>query len=326
MWDSCAPMSTDRKKSDQFLEGMVFRYFAVICLFASVSLAQMNISGQINTDGIWDMSGLVVRVEGSGPDEMSISAPVSYGGQFTLRGLRPGLHILHVTDGNGNELAATAMTVGNVGAPVTIDLPRSDSRVRPTGASVSVYQLRHNPPKKAKKAVEKALKFSAEKRFDQAIAELQKAISIDPEFTVAYNNLGVQYMRMGNSQKAAEAFRKSVNLDPANAMSLANLAVATARIGQMSDAEQMARRAIQVNDNIPLAHYILGCLLAGRGELAEAKKHLKEAATQMPDAQKALAYVNSRTAKREAAKAETATDGLQTPEATKPTVAIGTVN
>jgi tetratricopeptide (TPR) repeat protein len=295
----------------------VFRYLTVSSLLIGAAFAQMNVSGEI-TGSSADMSNLVVRVEGSSPDDLTVSSSVGYGGQFTLNNIRPGTHLVRVLDAHGNELLTTTVTVSNGNTPLTIDLPGGSAPPnRPTGDTVSVYQLQHRPPTKAVQAAGKAEKFSEQHQYEKAAEELQKAVTIDPGYTIAYNNLGVQWMRLGQNQKAADAFAKAAELDPSNALSQANMAVALARSGDMKSAERWARRAVDAGGNFPLAHYVLGCMLAQAGKYAEAEGQLQQAAGQMPIAEKALAQLERM---RGRAKAETATDALKTPEPEKPAV------
>jgi tetratricopeptide (TPR) repeat protein len=54
-------------------------------------------------------------------------------------------------------------------------------------------------------------------RFDKAIADYDKAISLNPRDSQAYNNRGRIFEKMGELDKAIADFDKAVALNPSNA-------------------------------------------------------------------------------------------------------------
>lgn len=57
---------------------------------------------------------------------------------------------------------------------------------------------------------------------DEAVAYLEKAVSLDPGLPLAYNNLGVAYDRTSKYQDAARAFTRAIRLDPSSPLTLTN--------------------------------------------------------------------------------------------------------
>ena len=51
-------------------------------------------------------------------------------------------------------------------------------------------------------------------RFDRAIADLDEAIRLDPNFAVAYNNRGDAYRQKGELERAIADFNEALRLDP----------------------------------------------------------------------------------------------------------------
>src|SRR5258708_30003243 len=84
------------------------------------------------------------------------------------------------------------------GAPsiITVSLREKDS-TRNTAKSISVGELSADVPKAARKEFELATKAAQEKRTDDAIAHLRKAIGIYPNFVMALNDLGTQLLAQG---------------------------------------------------------------------------------------------------------------------------------
>ena len=62
-------------------------------------------------------------------------------------------------------------------------------------------------------------------KIDDAIAELQHAIELEPESASLYSNLGLLYDSKGEYEKAVEQYKKALELNPADRFSLINLAV-----------------------------------------------------------------------------------------------------
>ena len=58
----------------------------------------------------------------------------------------------------------------------------------------------------------------------EAMSLYQKAITIDPGYAVAYNDLGIIYEAAGFPQRAEESYLKSINIDPAYLSAYTNLA------------------------------------------------------------------------------------------------------
>ncbi|MDO8488631.1 MAG: tetratricopeptide repeat protein [Candidatus Omnitrophota bacterium] len=59
----------------------------------------------------------------------------------------------------------------------------------------------------------------------EAMSLYQKAITIDPSYTVAYNDLGVVYEAMGELARAEESYLKAIKIDPGYSSAYTNLAL-----------------------------------------------------------------------------------------------------
>jgi tetratricopeptide (TPR) repeat protein len=182
-------------------------------------------------EGPADLSWLNVRLRSfSGPDEPS-KVPVDPDGSFVIRNVPPGSYMLYVLDRHGNEITSQPLNVLEAMPAVAIRLPGRVA-ARPTGKTVSAARLLHKPDKRALRAAIKAQKLAQEHDYQEAAAELENAVRIDPKFAEAHNNLGVQYLRLGRYGDAAAAFRRAIEIDPTGREQQANLAVALKRIGR----------------------------------------------------------------------------------------------
>ena len=78
-------------------------------------------------------------------------------------------------------------------------------------------------PSRARKELDKANELAGKKKWEQAIRELNKAVSIDPAYAVAYNNLGVIYSYLGDERREAEALEKAIRVNDHFGLAYVNL-------------------------------------------------------------------------------------------------------
>lgn len=112
-----------------------------------------------------------------------------------------------------------------------------------------------------------------------AIEQLNQAIAAYSDFMLAYNELGVQYLRLGEFEKANEALRSALKLAPEAFAPLMNHGIVLVRLKQFKEAEPELRNALNLRDQSGLGHYYLGCALANLNRFEEAEKELTRAVT-----------------------------------------------
>ena len=161
--------------------------------------------------------------------------------------------------------------------------------VRESVGTVSASRLRHRPPKAARKGYEKGLKLLQNRKPEEAVTELEKAIALDPDYAEAHNDLGVAYVRLGRHPEAASEFRRALEMIPGESVPYSNLAGVLFLSGQRDEAEVNARRAIRLSPSSAQARLVLGRLLLDKPDArAEALDHLKYAAKTMPEVKQIL--------------------------------------
>jgi tetratricopeptide (TPR) repeat protein len=110
-------------------------------------------------------------------------------------------------------------------------------------------------------------------RLDEAAAEFDQALRIDPRSTQALNNLGSLLLQTGRPAAAADKFRDAIRLEPASADAHMNLGNALADMGRLAEAEREQRLAVRLAPESADAHYNLGSTLEQRGRLDEAAQY-----------------------------------------------------
>ncbi len=117
---------------------------------------------------------------------------------------------------------------------------------------------------------EKSWIFFIRHRYDEAIAEEERAIALDPAFIDAVVGLAVNYQILGQFEKSSEYLDKAIRLssrDPILNTRFGIKANNYLALKQYDMAIELARRAIAVDpNNIPYAHadLIAALILAGR--------------------------------------------------------------
>jgi Tfp pilus assembly protein PilF len=115
-----------------------------------------------------------------------------------------------------------------------------------------------------------------------AVAAFEKAVSLDPDRSSTYSELGSVQLVSGNREAAERAYRKAVEIDPKSAnahMALANYLAAT---GDVRAAEQEIRTALSLNPKHTVANRAMAMYLMITGKAAEAEPHLKVVADATP--------------------------------------------
>lgn len=147
---------------------------------------------------------------------------------------------------------------------------------------VTLHELAHRVPDRAANEYRRALKAKYKGDTEAAIPHFQKAISIDPEFLAALNDLGTIYLQSGNLNLAIDHFRRAIAVDPHAAMPCSNLAIAYLRQRQYGDAERVARRAVDLDRSGPEGPLVLGASLVLEGRFtAEAERMLTKASAEL---------------------------------------------
>jgi Tfp pilus assembly protein PilF len=162
----------------------------------------------------------------------------------------------------------------------------------PSGETVSAARLSHNPPRPARKAFILALNAHHAGDYQRAAAGFERAIAIDPEFSEAHGNLGVEYTWTGRLADSVSEFRRTLQLDPATALHHTNFSFTLIKLKRFPEAEAEAQAAVGLDPADGVAHFLLGWLLARRPETRPlSENHLLYAVRTVPEAHLALAQL-----------------------------------
>lgn len=301
---------------------------AVVCLFCLASTVFSQISGisdsesQTNLGGNNSIIGTVFGPSGR-PLEQRVRIRLSTmtrgdrvftsneKGAFAFRGLPSGSYTITIDREVEYKPYTTSVDVVQIrggGNPtptvVTLNI-RLEYKDRNKAGIVDSTLL--SIPEKARTHYSNGIEESKKGNRQAAIEEFKQAIAEHPSFTLAFNELGVQYLKLNRVEEADQAFQNALKIDPDSFPALTNRGLANIMMKRYGEAVPILRKALKKNDQSAVCHYLLGQALANLGLFDEAEKELvvslKLGKEQMKEAHRILAIIySSRGVKKKAAK------------------------
>jgi len=152
------------------------------------------------------------------------------------------------------------------------------------------------------RAYEKARGAATQGNRREAIIFFRQALTLDPQFADAYNDLGAVYLAQGELSQAAEQFQRTLDLAPEHRLALSNLSIVLMRMNRHREAGETARRALALEPGQARMHLILAAsLLTQSGGIGEALSHLERASAEIPKAHLLAAGVLAKAGRRQEA-------------------------
>jgi Tfp pilus assembly protein PilF len=201
------------------------------------------------------------------------------GGRFHFAGILPGAYTLSVITTAHGEWRQTvdvgpgvADAKGRVSVHVRIDEAKSllDDRDIVSSRELSI-------PDSARKEYGKAEQRLSKHDVVGAIAHLQRATEIAPQFSAAWNSLGTIAYHAQHYGQAEQYFRKGLAADPEEYAPLVNLGGVLINLKQYQQAWSFNTLAVSKQPNDALARSQLGMACFALGKLDAAEAELREA-------------------------------------------------
>jgi Flp pilus assembly protein TadD len=131
-------------------------------------------------------------------------------------------------------------------------------------------------------------------KYDQAIADYNKALEINPMHAEVYNNRGLAYGKKGQYDQAISDFNKALEINPRDAEAYNNRGVAYGSKGQNDEAISDYSKAIEIDPEGLKAYHNRAQQYTLKGQYDQATSDLKKALEINPkntDAYNGLAWV-----------------------------------
>jgi Flp pilus assembly protein TadD len=119
-------------------------------------------------------------------------------------------------------------------------------------------------------------------RLDAGLAEIEKAVAINPQRARTYRLWGVMLMAQGKLAEAEARIQRAVELRPEDRRAYWNLGRVAALRGRPDDAEACYRKAVELDPFFISPRLDLAALLVERGRSDEAVEQLTEGARAEP--------------------------------------------
>lgn len=114
-------------------------------------------------------------------------------------------------------------------------------------------------------------------RYSEAIAELNRAISLAPNSDEAYRRLGSVYLQQGNGAKAIEAFQKAAQLNPYFWENFDQLGNAYYQLGDYAKALDAFRQVTVLEPDIDAGYENMATVYATQGQYADSIPYYQKA-------------------------------------------------
>ncbi len=216
-----------------------------------------EVTGQIRSADNKTVENVMVRLETSSGALVDQGGADS-SGRFRFTRLRPG------------QYRVSAKALGLIAAPQTVDINRASPRIyimlqlnpetatfrsRETGRPGTIDA---RVPVEAAAALQKGNAALAEKKPNDAIAHLQRAISIHADFFQAQFLLGKIYMDENQWGKAEGALRRALEIDPKAVVAMVSLGEVYRRQKKYEEAQKLLDEALRIDNSSWEGHYTLG--------------------------------------------------------------------
>jgi tetratricopeptide (TPR) repeat protein len=209
-------------------------------------------------------------------------------GAFDFKDVRPGNYTIHVSM-QGYEDAEVRVDIGSRASamPAIIFLnpalapPPAD---KPDAPVVNVAALPGKHPKKAVDLYNKAVKCREKGNADEAIAQLEEAVRIAPDFYQAHDELGKLYKAAGRFDDAEKEFMTAKRLNASSADPLIQLSSLYIDRGEPEAAVRVGEEAVRKDSRSASAFFNLGLALYRISRLDSAEDVLKKALALAPAA------------------------------------------
>ena len=170
---------------------------------------------------------------------------------------------------------------------------KDEAKAKPTVVDANLVNI----PKPALAHYNKAAELAKTNDHTGAIEELKLAIKEYPTFMLAFNEIGVQYLKLKQLENADDAFQSALKIDPEAFPALVNRGIANFMMKRYGEAVPILRKAVKKNEESAVPHYFLGQSFANLGLFDDAEKELllaiKLGNEDMKEAHRILAIIYS---------------------------------
>jgi TolB-like protein len=163
--------------------------------------------------------------------------------------------------------------VGRVDANMGASFLSDDRSARLAAAEATIGRVLSQRPNDALAHETLGSVLHQTRRPDQAIAELERALVLDPNLAAAHGGIGLAKIFIGRAVETEAHVSEALRLSPRDSFAwvwLQYAGGAKLTLGANEEAVARLRRSIELNRNSPIVHFFLAAALANLGKLDEA--------------------------------------------------------
>ena len=185
--------------------------------------------------------------------------------------------ILVETDGESYDTTTASFNPVTAGNYIVVNLrPVTAARSSKPG-TVRADAVDANVSPKAKQVYEEATKLLQAEKYDEASKLLKRAISLQPDYVTAHNDLGAVYMKLNQLDKAEETLRHAITLNDNWYLPKLNLGLVLNRQRKHQEAAKLLTELENKHPDQPKIHPPLIEALIEARQWPQAKEELQKA-------------------------------------------------
>jgi Flp pilus assembly protein TadD len=261
---------------------------ALLVLSVSLSANAQGVGssrGLASGDGIHTIQGRVYFPSGqstsSMPLKVSLESVSSFGAMSTVTDQDGAFRFSHLQAGGYTVVVDAGKEYETAREPVNIDREASTGgRIVNVAIQLRLKANASNPafadvPPSAQDLYQKGVVAAQKGNAKESVEFLSRAISAYPNFPVALSDLGLQYLKLGQMDKAGQTFATLLKLKPGDSAAHLNLGIALYNQNRLDEAAEHLREALKLNSAGPTAHYYMGVTLIKLKRYDEARQELE---------------------------------------------------
>lgn len=218
------------------------------------------------------------------------STKTNTSGLYIFQGLRGGVFYIQVrVDGTNfkavkervqlGEGNRTSRTTGGLtgGETVQINFTLEIARRNNQSPLTNEVVFAQSVPKEAEKFYENALKKLESKKTGEAVVELENALKVFPEYFLALEKIGYEYLAAGKFAESEASFARALQVNPKSFSAKSGLGIAEYKLGKKQEAAKTLEEAVAVNQASANSYLFLGKIYRELKDYEKAEKNLKSA-------------------------------------------------
>ena len=201
-------------------------------------------------------------------------------GSQTFVNLRAMVNYAIVVKSDGRRWGDTRYSFLPVGRRMSVAVQLSNMPRKleeKNGSSVSMYSLKQDVPRAARREYDQALDQLDKDDLPRAQKHLERAVQLFPDYVEALNELAVLQMKAGELAPAEQNLRHALGIDTAAVLPLLNLGLCLMRQEKYAPAVEPLEKATQLAPTNARAYMLLGSAQMAAGSADPAELSLQRA-------------------------------------------------